>query len=277
MALLLEGAETSMSIVLKKPIISRSDAPNEAARAPGTIILRPSRGWTALNLRDIWEYRDLLLSLATRDVKLRYRQTALGVIWVVLQPLIAAFLFALVFGQVAKLPSDGLPYFLFAFAGLLGWNAFNNTLTKIAGCLVGNAQLVSKIYFPRLVLPLSTLFSTLIDFGVALALLAVLLVVYHVTPGWGLLLLPVWLALLLLLAVGLGLVTAALTVTYRDVQFILPVLMQFALYATPIAYALSAAPARLRFFFELNPLAVLIGAFRWSLLGAPPRRRGTLP
>jgi lipopolysaccharide transport system permease protein len=200
-------------------------------------------------------------------VKLRYRQTALGVLWVVLQPLLAAGIFALVFGRVANLPSEGAPYFLFAFAGLLGWNLFSSTLTRASTCLVGNAQLVSKIYFPRLVLPLSTVFSSLIDFGVALALLAALMVFYGVAPHPGVLLLPVWLLLLLLLAAGLGLVAAALTVSYRDVQYVLPVLVQFLLYASPVAYALSAIPPSLRPLFFFNPLTGLLEAFRWSLLG----------
>ncbi len=232
-----------------------------------TTVIEPRTGWAALNLREVWQYRDLLLTLAMRDVKLRYRQTALGAAWVILQPLIAAGIFSVVFGRVAKLPSDGLPYFLFAYAGLLGWNAFSTTLTKASTCLVGNAQLVSKIYFPRLVLPLSTVFSSLIDFGVALAMMVVLMVLYHIVPTLALLLLPVCLVLVLLLAVGFGLIGAALTVSYRDVQFVLPVLMQLVLYATPIAYSVSAIPHRLRLFFFINPLSGLLEAFRWSLLG----------
>ena len=248
---------------------SVSLAPLLDENAPNTTVIQPSSGWAALNLKEVWQFRDLLLSLAGRDIKLRYRQTALGAAWVVLQPLIAAGVFSLVFGRVAKLPSDGLPYFLFSYAGLLAWNAFSGTLTKASTCLVGNSQLVSKIYFPRLVLPLSTLCSTLIDFGVALAMMAVLLVVYHITPHLGLLLLPVWLLLILMLALGFGLMAAALTVSYRDVQYVLPVLMQFALYASPIAYALSAVPHSLRPFYFLNPLSGLLEAFRWSLLGTP--------
>ncbi len=231
------------------------------------LTIKPSAGWQAINLREIWQFRDLLTTLAQRDVKLRYRQTALGVLWVVLQPLLAAGIFSFVFGKVAKLPSDGLPYFIFSFAGLLAWNAFSSTLTKASGCLLQNANLVSKVYFPRLVLPLSTVFSSLIDFAVALVLMAVLMALYHIVPGVGLLLLPVWLALILMLAVGAGLYTSALTVTYRDVQYVLPVLVQFLLYASPIAYAVSAVPSHLRMVYFLNPLSGLFEAFRWSLLG----------
>ena len=235
------------------------------------LLIEPPRGWAALNVRELWQFRDLLTTLAARDVKLRYRQTALGAVWVILQPLLAAGIFAVVFGKVAKLPSDGVPYFLFAYAGLLGWNAFNNTLTKVSGCLIQNSSLVSKVFFPRLLLPLSTVFSTLVDFGVALAMMAVLMALYGVAPGLGLLLLPFWLLLTLLLAIGIGLYAAALMVSYRDVQYILPVVTQFLLYASPVAYALSTVPGKLRLLFFLNPLSGLLEGFRWSLLG-----RGTL-
>jgi len=232
-----------------------------------TLSIRPRSGWQAINVMEIWQFRDLLLALAARDVKLRYRQTALGAAWVILQPLMAAGIFSFVFGRVAKLPSDGVPYFLFAYAGLLGWNAFSSTLSKVSGCMVGNSHLVSKVFFPRLVLPLSTVFSTLIDFGVAFAMLAVLMVAHGVLPGVGILLFPVWLLLLLLLALGLGLYSAALTVSYRDVQYILPVFLQFIMYASPIAYAVSAVPEQMQKYYFLNPLSGLMEACRWSLLG----------
>ena len=172
--------------------------------------IRPTNGWSALALRETWQFRDLLFSLAGRDLKLRYKQTALGVIWVVLQPLMAAGVFSFVFGKVAKLPSDGKPYFLFSFAGLLGWNLFNNTVAKTSACLTGNSQLISKVFFPRLVLPLSTVPSTMVDFGVSAAMMAVLMIVYGVAPSAALLLLPVWMILLLLLSLGIGLCVAAL-------------------------------------------------------------------
>jgi len=236
------------------------------------LTIRARSGWQAVNLAQIWQYRGLLLSLATRDVKLRYKQTALGVLWVVFQPLMAAGIFSFVFGTVAKLPSGGLPYFLFSYAGLLGWTAFSGTLVKCSASLVGNAHLISKVFFPRLILPFSTVFSSLLDFAVALAMMLVLLVVYQVTPGWGIVLLPVWLLLVLLYSIGVGLLTAALTVTYRDVQYILPVGLQFLLYASPVAYAVSAVPEHLRWIYYLNPLSSLLEGFRWSLLGVgqPP-------
>ena len=243
-----------------------ADSPVEQPLKP-YLTIRPSSGWAALNVGQIWQFRDLLATLASRDVKLRYRQTALGVIWVILQPLLAAGIFSFVFGRVAKLPSDGIPYFVFSYAGLLGWNAFSSTLGKVSGCLIGNSALISKVFFPRLVLPLSTIGSTIIDFFVALGMMAVLMIAYHVYPGVGIVLLPVWLLLLIMLAMGFGLFAAALMVSYRDVQYILPVVTQFLLYASPIAYALSAVPARLRGVYMLNPLSGLLEAFRWSLLG----------
>lgn len=229
--------------------------------------IRPPGPWSPLALAEMWQYRDLFVTLAARDVKLRYRQTALGVTWVVLQPLLAAAIFAFVFGRVARMPSDGVPYLVFAYAGLLGWTAFNSTLTKASACIVQNSQLVSKVFFPRLILPLSTVFSTVIDFSVSAAVMAVLMAAYGIEPRWGLLLLPVWLALLVVLAVGLGLYTSALMVSYRDLQYAIPVLVQLLLYASPVAYAVSAVPERLRAFYFLNPLAGLLEAFRWSILG----------
>jgi lipopolysaccharide transport system permease protein len=228
--------------------------------------LRATSKWSAINFAELWQFRDLLFTLSNRDLKLRYKQTALGVIWVVLQPLLAAGVFSFVFGKVAKMPSDGMPYFLFSYAGLLGWNLFNNTLTKASGCLLGNSHLISKVFFPRLVLPLSTVPSTLVDFAVAAAMMAVLMLIYHVSPTPALLLLPVWMALLTLLSLGIGLITAALAVSYRDVNYILPVITQLWMYASPIAYAASAVPARFRTYYELNPLAPILEAFRWSLL-----------
>ncbi len=233
-----------------------------------TLVIRRTTGWRGYDARELWDFRDLLLVLGARDIKLRYRQTAFGVIWVILQPLIGAGIFSLVFGKVAKLPSEGVPYFLFAYAGFLAWNSFQGTLTKSSMCLVQSSHLVSKVFFPRLILPLSTVLSTLLDFAVGLAFLVVLWFVYGVTPGPALLLLPVWVVLLQMLALGLGFYAAALTVRFRDVQHALPVLTQFVLYASPVAYAASVVPASVRPFYMLNPLTGLLEAFRWSLVGS---------
>ncbi|HZT44228.1 MAG TPA: ABC transporter permease [Chthonomonadaceae bacterium] len=240
------------------------------------LVIRPSKGWQALNLRELWRFRDLFFSLAERDVKLRYRQTALGVIWVVIQPLIAAGIFSFVFGRVARLPSDGVPYLVFSYAGLLGWNAFQNTVTKASASLVQNQALISKTFFPRILLPLSLLCSTLIDFGVALIMMGVLMAVYGIAPTAGLLLLPVWLLLILMLAAGIGLYASAVAVTYRDVLHVVPVAMQMLLYASPIAYSVTAVPARWHALYMLNPLSGLLEGFRWSLLGRGPLPLGSL-
>ena len=249
-------------------------APHVAPPKPW-LTIRPTSGWAAINLRELWHFRDLLFSLAGRDLKLRYKQTALGVIWVVLQPLMAAGIFSFVFGKLASFPSHGVPYFLFSYVGLLGWNLFANTLSKTSTCLVGNSQLISKVFFPRLVLPLSTIPSVMVDFSVAAAMLVALMLFCRVHPGLPLLLLPLWIAVLLLFALGIGLCTAALAVSYRDVQYILPVAIQALLYASPIAYALSDALAKLshrweRIIYELNPLAAPLEAFRWSILNITP-------
>ena len=238
-------------------------------------VLKPQSGWAVLDLREIWQFRNLLLTLAARDLKLRYRQTALGPVWVVLGPLLSAGVLSFVFGKIANLPSEGVPYFLFLFAGQQAWNVFNNTLGRIGGSLVGNAHLVSKVYFPRMVLPLSTIFSTLVDLGVALALLVVLMIVLHVAPTAALLLLPVWLILLLAFAMGIGLIIAALTVTYRDAGGFIAPLLSAMMYLSPVLYSVTAMPQSLRPFlpfYYLNPMASLIQGFRWSLLGtsAPP-------
>jgi lipopolysaccharide transport system permease protein len=230
------------------------------------LVIRPPSRWTPIDLRGLWEFRDLLRRFVVRDLKLRYRQTALGVIWVVLQPLLAAGAFAFVFGKVAGLSSEGVPYFAFAYAGMLGWNLFSGSLTRMSGSLVGNSGLVSKIYFPRLVLPLSTLGSNVIDFVVALAMMALILVVAGVTPGLALLTLPLWVALVIVLASGLGMLAAALMVPYRDVQYILPVATQIMLYASPVAYALASVPGSARGWVQLNPLTGVLEGFRWSLL-----------
>lgn len=231
------------------------------------LTIRPRRGWIPLDLRELWQFRDLFWSLANRDVKLRYKQTVLGVIWVILQPLMAAGIFAIVFGGVARLEAPGqLPYFVFSYAGLLGWNLFSNTLNRLSSSLVGNSQLISKVFFPRLILPLSGVGSVLIDFLVAAGMMLVLMLIHGITPSASILLVPFWIALLLALAIGIGLCTAALAVSYRDINYILPVFIQMLLYATPVPYALSTIPDKWLPFFLANPLTGIIEGFRWSIL-----------
>jgi lipopolysaccharide transport system permease protein len=229
--------------------------------------IRPPGVWSQFAIKELWIYRDLFWALAVRDVKLRYKQTALGVAWVVLQPLLSAGLLTVVFGAVAKLPSDGLPYFVFAFTGMVAWQTFNSTLSKATVCIVSNSPLVSKVYFPRLILPLSTILSTLVDLVVGFAALGGLIVAYGYEFRATLLLVPVIVALLIVFAMGLGLYTAALMVTYRDLHYVIPYLQQLLMYASPVAFALSAVPDGIRPFFLMNPVTGLLEAFRWAVFG----------
>lgn len=242
------------------------DAPPPASQEPRAVI-RATRGFAALHVGEVWQFRDLLIALASRDVKIRYKQTVLGVLWVVLQPLLAAGIFSFVFGRVAKMPTDGVPAFIFSYAGLLGWGLFSNTVTRTSNCLIGNSHLISKVFFPRLILPLSTVGSVFVDFAVAAVMMAFIMGLSSVAPAWPLLTVPIWILLLLSLSLGLGLWAAALTVSYRDVQYVLPVLIQFGMYGSPAAYSVLAVPERYRTLYYLNPLAGLLDAFRWSLLG----------
>ena len=220
------------------------------------------------------DFRDLLWTLAERDLKVRYKQTALGVIWVVLQPLMAALIFTFVFGVIAGLPSDGEPYLVFAFAGMTAWNTFANVLNRVSASLLANAGMLSKIYFPRLILPLSSVISALVDTSFSLVLLFVIMAIYRVWPGWGIVFLPVWLLILVVLALGLGLMTASWMVRYRDVAHVIPVVLQLGLYISPVAWSMTNPKLSERFLWilRLNPLASLLEAFRWSLFGqgAPP-------
>jgi lipopolysaccharide transport system permease protein len=227
-------------------------------------------------LGETWQARDLLYTFADRDLRLRYRQTALGVVWVVLQPLIAAGIFTFVFGTVAHLSSEGKPYMLFTFAALTGWNLFSGILARSSACLVGNAHLVSRVFFPRLILPLSVVPAALVDFFVSLAMFAAMLVVYGVAPTAALLALPFWMLLLGAGAFGAGLVAASLMVRYRDVQYVLPVATQLLLYASPVAYAAARVPEKWHTLYYLNPLVAAIEGLRWSLLGTEAPSAGSV-
>ncbi|MBW7933516.1 MAG: ABC transporter permease [Gemmatimonadaceae bacterium] len=220
-------------------------------------------------VREIWQYRDLFEALGTRDLRLRYRQTFLGVAWVILQPLAAAGIFAFVFGRIARVPTDGQPYVLFALAALIGWTFFSSVVTRASTSLIQNPQLVTRVYFPRLILPLAVLPAALVDLAVTLAVFAVLAVAQGHSFDVRLLGLPAAVMLLGALAVGAGFGAAALAVRYRDVQYLLPVGIQLALYASPVAYSASAVPPRWQSLYYANPLAAPIELMRWSLLGTP--------
>lgn len=233
-----------------------------------TTHIRPIRGWHAINLRELWEYRDLLRLLAWRDIKVRYKQTALGVGWAVLQPLLTMMVFSLFFGRLAKVPSDGLPYPIFAFTALVPWGFFSTSLTQSSNSLVGNANLIKKVYFPRLVVPLSCSASALVDMGIAFLVLLGFMAGYRVVPTWNMIWLPALVLLALVTSLGVGLWLSALSVRYRDVRYVVPFLMQFWLLATPIAYPSSLLGDPWRALYGLNPMAGVVEGFRWALLGS---------
>jgi lipopolysaccharide transport system permease protein len=234
--------------------------------------IRASEPGPLIDVPELLRFRDLLWTLAERDLRVRYKQTALGVIWVVLQPLMAALIFAFVFGVIAKLPSDNKPYLLFAFAGMTAWNLFSGVLTKVSFSLVSNAGMLTKIYFPKLILPLSSTVTALVDSSFSLCLMVLMLVFYQVRPGWGIVLLPVWLAILAVMALGVGLLAASFIVRYRDIGHIIPVALQLGMYISPVAWSMTIVPEKYRWILWFNPLSSLMQAIRWSWLS-----EGTLP
>ena len=233
------------------------------------IILEPSRGLVSLNLRDLWEYRELLFFLTWRDIKVRYKQTLLGAAWAVIQPFFTMVVFSLFFGKLAGVPSDGVPYPLFSFAALVPWTFFAYSLTQSANSLVGNANLIQKVYFPRLVIPISSVLSGVVDFFLAFGVLLVMMLFYGFWPGLRMFWLAPLLFLTLVTALGVGLMLSALNVEYRDVRYTVPFLTQFWLFATPIAYPSSLLPEPWRTLYGINPMAGVVEGFRWVLLGTP--------
>ena len=237
-----------------------------SAAAP-VIRITPSKGWVDLRLRDLWEYRELLYFLVWRDIKVRYKQTALGAAWAILQPLFTMLIFSIFFGRLAKMPSDGIPYPVFAFTGLVPWTFFANGLSQSSNSLVQNANLLTKVYFPRLALPLATVLSGVVDFALAMVVLGGIMMYYGVRITAAILWLPALLLLALVTALGVGLWLSALNVEYRDVRYTIPFLTQVWLFATPIAYPSSLLPEPWRTLYGLNPMVGVVEGFRWALLG----------
>lgn len=252
----------------QKPQGEQGGTPSDPEQ--GTVVkIRPTAQWRWLDVRELWHYRDLLWTLAARDLRLRYRQTALGVVWVVFQPVAGAGVFSFVFGGVAGMGSGTQNYFMFSLAGLLLWNAFQSSLGKSSMALLGNAPLVSKVYFPRLLLPLSTLLSTLVDFGISLGVFLIAGLLSNWRPNWlALSVLPLWLGCALASATGVGLLCAALMTRFRDIQHALPMLLTFLMYASPVAYGRSSVPGPFQKAFEWNPLAWMLEGSRAALLGS---------
>jgi lipopolysaccharide transport system permease protein len=233
------------------------------------IIIERAQGWGAVNLRELWAYRELLYFLTWRDLKVRYKQTALGVLWVILQPLLTMLVFTLLFGRLAGFDerTGGIPYPIFAFAGLLPWTFFSTAITNSGNSLVGSAHLITKIYFPRMIIPAAAVAAGLVDFALSFTILAAMMVYYGVGVTWGLLLLPVLTILVTLLALGVGMLLSALNVKYRDIRQVLPFMVQIWMFLSPVIYPATLVPGKWRWVFALNPMTGIIEGFRAALFG----------
>ena len=245
-------------------------APDEMNPVPVTII-QPQRGWASLDLQALWRYRELLFFLAWRDVKVRYKQTVIGAAWAIIQPLLTMVVFTIFLGGLAKVPSDGKPYPLFVFCGLLPWQMFASAATESSNSLVGSQSLLTKVYFPRLVIPAAAVLTAVVDFVVAFSVLVVMMFVYGVSPSPAVVAMPLFALLALATALGVGLWLSALNVQYRDIRYAVPFLIQLWFFATPVAYPLSLVPPAWRPITGLNPMTSVTEGFRWALLqGTPP-------
>lgn len=232
-----------------------------------TIHIHPSQGWFELNLSEMWKFRELLYFLVWRDLKVRYKQTLIGGAWAIVQPFFMMVVFTVFFHRLGGIQAEGAPYPVFAYVGLLPWMYFANSLTGAANVVVGHASILTKLYFPRLLLPISAVVGGLVDFGIAFLVLIGMMLYFGIVPGWACLTLPLFLLLAMLTALGIGLWLSALNAIYRDVRYIVPFLVQFWLFASPVAYASNAVPETWRGLYGLNPMAGVIEGFRWALLG----------
>ncbi len=232
-----------------------------------TYSIEPPKGWASIGLRELWEYRELLYFLTWRDVKVRYKQTALGAAWAVIQPFFMMVVFSLFFGKLAGIPSDGIPYPVFAFCGLLPWQLFAHSLTESSNSLVANERLITKVYFPRLVVPIAAVLGGLVDFAIAFVILLLMMIYFGIVPGWQIVTLPGFILLAVMTALSVGLWLSALNVKYRDVRYTINFMIQFWLFATPVAYPSSLIPEQWRWLYGLNPMAGVVEGFRWALLG----------
>ena len=237
---------------------------------PTELIIRPTSGWQLVNWRELVQYRDLLYFLTIRGIKAKYAQSVLGVGWAIIQPLFSTLVFTVVFGNLARVSSDGVPYAIFSFAAMVPWNYFSNTLTDSANSLVSNANMITKVYFPRLVLPLSAALSKLLDFFIGMVILVGFMVYFQFAPGWGALVLPLLILILLLSSLGIGMFLSAMAVQYRDVKHAVTFVVQMLMYAAPVVYPSSNVPEAWRFWYSLNPMVGVIEGFRSALLHTQP-------
>jgi len=233
------------------------------------ITITPSRGWVALDLSDIWAHRELLYFLTWRDIKIRYKQTALGAIWALIQPLFPMLIFTLFFGRLAKMPSDGIPYSVFAYAALLPWTYFASAVGNSSTSVIGSSNLITRVYFPRMIIPAAAVMAALVDFAIAFVLLGALMAWHRIPPTVSTLMLLPLIALVTLLSLGFGLLLAGLTVKYRDLRYALPFLIQLWMFATPVIYPASLVPAKWRWVLSLNPMTGVIEGFRSALFARP--------
>lgn len=240
--------------------------------ALSTFFILPASNWSSIGLKELWEYRELLYFLVWRDVKVRYKQTALGAAWAIIQPVMMMVVFSLFFGYLAKVPSDGIPYPIFTFCALLPWQLFAHALTESSNSLVANERLITKVYFPRLVVPIAAVLGGMVDFAIAFVILLVMMLYYGIVPTWAIVTLPGFILLAIMTALGVGLWLSALNVQYRDVRHTIGFVIQFWLFATPVAYSSSLIPERWRPLYGLNPMAGVVEGFRWALLekSSPP-------
>jgi lipopolysaccharide transport system permease protein len=233
------------------------------------IRITPRTGWSALKLREFWKYRELLYFLTWRDIKVRYKQTVLGVLWAILQPVLTMVVFTIFFGKLAKMPSDGVPYPIFIFSGLLPWSLFSSILNNASSSLIGNERLISKVYFPRLIIPLSSIGTAMVDFIFAMMVMAGMMVYYRVDISLTVLLIPIFILFILSCGAGVGLILGALNVAYRDFKYVVPFMVQLWMFATPVVYPLSLIPEKYRMIYALNPMAGLLDSFRSLILNRP--------
>ncbi|OGW40599.1 MAG: phosphate ABC transporter permease [Nitrospirae bacterium RBG_13_39_12] len=235
------------------------------------IVIKPRKGWVPVNFRELWAFRELLYFLAWRDIKVKYKQTVLGAAWAILQPFTTMIVFSILFGKLAKVPSDGIPYPIFVYAGLLPWNYFSSALSNSGNSLVASSNLITKVYFPRLIIPASASLSGLVDFIIASAILIGMMFFYHFTPNiLGVVMIPVLIFLIFIVAVSCGLLLSALNVEYRDFQHVIPFIVQIWMFVTPVIYPVTLFPEKYRWLLSLNPMSGFIEAFRAATLGHQP-------
>lgn len=230
-------------------------------------IIKPSKGWMPINLQELWEFRDLLYFFTWRDIKVRYKQTVLGFAWAIIQPFLAMVIFTVFFGNLAKMPSDGIPYPIFAYTALLPWTLFSESITRSTNSMVMNSNIIKKVYFPRMALPISSVLSPVLDFAIAFIILILMMIYYGIVPTFNVIWLPAFVLLAIATSLGVGLWTSALNAKYRDIQYVVPFMVQIWMFASPVVYAASMIPAQYQLLYGLNPMAGVIEGFRWSMLG----------